>query len=513
MGLTTMIGAGLGGLTALNAARNNSNGSSSSNSSSSDSSSSYSGDTAVTNMLYENLTNQLKQSVHDSKIGQVVPHMDTPAVQYGFGISQTCAKILLRSSAVPFPKLSQLESLSDLHNAYHEAYPQRLDIFCVLLALFPLLSLKMKERYTLNIYVGPAISCWQFSRYYTRRAAHLTLGHPVLLRGLRKILCENPVFIGVNEYAVQQNNRYIPRLHEIGCWSFERYRRLVVWCCIDAPSGDTQPWGASSHAVGNDRVVPDAGGNNAQYPAGMPRTNTIVHPLMSSQQFDAQHFGSGSAFNPAALGGIPGGSGEIPQPIGSQPTDESFHMVNMPMPSHASEWMPIADRGINMPQWMREFEARANQVAGRFSNPFGSGAEARGAETAANPNVNPRHRHPDYYELTVTKEALQRALKTAGFVYAVPALVVPAQFLFGLNCLAGRARVGPLTPGKKVWYPFEEMVEMLPSLSSPGKDPKEASAASRWLNQHSWLGLSVVVVGFGVLGVVFGGGVLGATKK
>jgi len=113
--------------------------------------------------MYNSVTNQLRQQINESKIGQVVPHLDTPAISYGLGVTQKCAKYLLgRRERMPFPKLGQLESLGDLYSAYGESYPARLDVFCVLLALFPLCTLAMKKEYTFHIYVAPYTSTLEF---------------------------------------------------------------------------------------------------------------------------------------------------------------------------------------------------------------------------------------------------------------------------------------------------------------------------------------------------------------
>jgi hypothetical protein len=114
------------------------------------------------------------------------------------------------------------------------------------------------------------------------------------------------------------------------------------------------------------------------------------------------------------------------------------------------------------------------------------------------------HDPADYYELTVSRTALYQAVKTFGFLYTVPALVCPAQFLYGVHCVSGRLMVGSLEPGRKRCYPFEDVVEALPSMTAASTSGADAKSGRSGLGGHP-LSLTLAAMGFGVAGVIFGG--------
>jgi hypothetical protein len=51
-------------------------------------------------------------------------------------------------------------------------------------------------------------------------------------------------------------------------------------------------------------------------------------------------------------------------------------------------------------------------------------------------------------------------LRYSLFAHAMPALVVPGYFFFGVHMAVAKYH-GSTKPAKKIWYPFEEMVRKM----------------------------------------------------
>lgn len=389
-------------------------------------SSMVSGDTAgvAVSAVYQGVSETLKRTMTESKIGQRVPHLDTPPLQFGYSWTKRLAACTLRSPTVPLPKLSQLESLSDLHHVYGECYPQRLDLACAFMAVLPLLALKIQKDVTIYMYVGPfskvSSEISRVSHKVSSNVKHMT-------RQTGTFLSRNSRMI-TNVVLTQEHvQKYVLDI-------LVRYNVMTR-----TPIDKAIAWSAEEVA------------DDSSLSTLTSRAVSSVHTPEEKTEFANQN-------NTGFFGGP------------SKPVDESFVHVDDPLKRN-----PFMNRLSNM-------------VPGSW---FGSPQKPRKSQD--NSHL--------YKEIRISKKYIQNALKFVGFGYCVPALIFPQHVLFGFHVCLARCK-GPLQPGQKIYHPLEELVTMLPSMSSPSRDAENGG----WMNGmlSSYVGIASLVAGCGLIGVFFG---------